>query len=404
MFKRLMIGLVAVGVVAIFIAETANATVSRRRRTVENLHGCVLDPCSGATSVTDRIFGAEEVPLEGGVCAYFQALDGKCYRPTCEITGTLVCENTDYVCGVVETTTVGLTQLSFQSEAFFNDVDYTAIGITVLDRTVGEGACHDEGAGNYLDYLPDAIVALSVYALSGGSSYELLEVCPTFAGDTFVCEPWWNSTSADPRPKLPCCGDPTTLTVSVTGGGRVTSNDDNINCVEDGKNCGFEYGTEPPYDTCPEVTLTAIDHPSGAYGPVVWTGCDDVSLDNECIVTPTAQVTATFPILDNFISVTVTADSVGGARAWIQDPSRTNFTYPDSKYCTPANGPCYINTSVLPFSELDSLVLKRKGGDYLQWVGGPCGDQTNNSVATCQILLPLLENYGGGLEVEAQFP
>jgi len=34
MFKRLMIGLVAVGVVAIFIAETANATVSRRRRSV----------------------------------------------------------------------------------------------------------------------------------------------------------------------------------------------------------------------------------------------------------------------------------------------------------------------------------------------------------------------------------
>jgi len=38
MFKRIMISMVAVGLVTIFIAETANALVSRRRRTVRNFY------------------------------------------------------------------------------------------------------------------------------------------------------------------------------------------------------------------------------------------------------------------------------------------------------------------------------------------------------------------------------
>ena len=41
MFKRLMIGLVAVGLVVMFIAEAADARSIRRRNTVENFHECL---------------------------------------------------------------------------------------------------------------------------------------------------------------------------------------------------------------------------------------------------------------------------------------------------------------------------------------------------------------------------
>ena len=72
MFKRLMIGLMAVGLVTIFIAEAAHARASRLRRTVENIHSCqeflpgteMPDLCYGATTVTDTLYGYDDSTKE----------------------------------------------------------------------------------------------------------------------------------------------------------------------------------------------------------------------------------------------------------------------------------------------------------------------------------------------------
>lgn len=70
MFKRLMIGLVAVGLVVIFIAEAANAiTTTRRRRSVETTITCTAE--EDCQSYSDLI-----APVDGEICAF---------------TGTLIC-------------------------------------------------------------------------------------------------------------------------------------------------------------------------------------------------------------------------------------------------------------------------------------------------------------------------
>ncbi len=84
MFKRLLIGLVAVGLVTIFIAEAAHALSIRRRNTVENTHRCEAtfpdsqtpDPCFGADLVTDTLYGYDE----------------STGKAICKMTGTVICE------------------------------------------------------------------------------------------------------------------------------------------------------------------------------------------------------------------------------------------------------------------------------------------------------------------------
>ncbi len=66
MFKRIMIGLVALGLAVIFIAEAADARKIIYRRSIENIHTCeatfpgtsIPDPCYQSTSVADRLIGA----------------------------------------------------------------------------------------------------------------------------------------------------------------------------------------------------------------------------------------------------------------------------------------------------------------------------------------------------------
>ena len=83
MFKRLMIGLVAVGVVVIFIAEAANATPSRRRRSV----GVSFEFPSN-TDLTGHYYATGVYGLEAKDC---EADSTRCG----EIRGTLYCAEAD---------------------------------------------------------------------------------------------------------------------------------------------------------------------------------------------------------------------------------------------------------------------------------------------------------------------
>lgn len=494
MFKRYMIGLAAVGLVIIFMAQAANATVRRIRRTVENYHDCndygPPVPCYNAVSVTDKAFGAvwiKKAPCDPG---QFEITDiagyTGCYESACEMTGTLICATAD-ICGVLETTPVGLIQDSFESEGYFGE-NRKAIGISVLDTTTGEQACIDAEAGRFYDYKPDAILVLTTYSFASPPDYALIEVCPTYSfgggpggSDQFLCQEVWNSDMGE-QPRLPCCGEVNTLTVTVEGQGTVTSDPVGIiNCVNGTGDCSKEYnGLAYPYDGCPEdeITLTAsaadgwefhgwsgggscnnttepctvtaeegygsvtavfwpvltvevdgagtvTSDPEGiacsagecskAFDPdttptvkltaipdllgdvVTWTGtaCNSGSPEGECIVPLPANVKAAFSLGGNFIRVTVTGN-VPGQRVWIQDPNQTNFTFPDTKYCRDV---CVIDTSSLPFQDLEKIVIKRKGGEFLQWIGEPCSG-VNNSVTTCDIPIPLT----GAIEVTAAFP
>ena len=75
MFKRLMIGLVAVGLVSIFIAEAANALVFSRRRSVGVIAKFGSDTDLTGATFNARIFG---LPADA---------DGRCG----EIKGTSYC-------------------------------------------------------------------------------------------------------------------------------------------------------------------------------------------------------------------------------------------------------------------------------------------------------------------------
>ena len=132
MFKRLMIGLVAVGLVVLFIAEAANALSIRRRNTVENFHKCLQllpdgtrDPCYGATAVTDTLYGVL------GADAF------------CRITGMVVCQLPEGgICTDTSNETI-LTLDSFVAGASFVTETRSAVDLTVLPLAEGQDVCDD---------------------------------------------------------------------------------------------------------------------------------------------------------------------------------------------------------------------------------------------------------------------
>lgn len=385
MFKRLIICLVAVGLVTIFTIS-ANAFYWRGRGTVENFHNCKSgESCYDAEKVVDRLFGAVEVDgvLALEDCDYFwDSENGKCWQPTCEMTGTVVCEESGGDCGLLEFTDVGIDQDSFQSEAYFTSED-TATGIGLLTRDLGVEACGNYGI--YSDYKPNAIMGLSSYYIKGASDpfYEFIDVCPDFQPDPsdpfkrdkFNCKLLWSSLESVEQPHLPCCGVTNTLTVQIEtgGGGTVTSSDGKINCDTTITPCVATYGgTVAPYDGCPEVVLTAT--PDLGYEFTGWSG-SDCSGPGECIVTPTANVTATFKLGNNTLRVEVYGDGTKDS-VWIFSP-RSNFDVPNVKYCT--------DICIVEFDVGTYVVLKRKKGTFDEWAGICKG--TPNSVQECKILI-----------------
>lgn len=335
MFKRYMIGLVAASLVIAWLVPEAGALFWRGRTSVFSIHTCLeflpdevtIDPCFGAEEVMDRVFGAEEVTTtttkDGCLTLgyFWSEAQSKCYKPTCEIKGTLVCENTDK-CGIVDETTVGLSQSSFEAQGFFNDEDFTAKTYSDLDQTDGQFVCEEKGLGAFLDYLPDAIVTLTTYIgtftnISGATIYERIDVCPTYGltgeDNEYDCEFWWDSTLVDnaenplPRPNLPCCSEQFQLTVNIEpdqSGSVSYNNPSESSCSED---CTVTYGTGAPGDDpCAgslDVELTATAN--SGYEFIGWDG-GDCSGTGTCIVSAkdNPTVTANFAIANYTLTLT----------------------------------------------------------------------------------------------------
>ena len=367
MFKRLMFGLFAVGLVAVFTVETANSAVGRYRRSVENLHKCETstDPCYGAESVTDTLYG----------------WDGT--NAICNMTGRVFCDPLDNgeICSDADSNTK-LTSASFSNTATFL-VD-TASDLTVLDDATGQQVCDAEYPPEttvFNKFWPNAFLAYSTYKFPtsfGKPDYELIEKCFIQTDDPeYSCTKLWDSTYQSLPPHLPCCGETNTLTVEIADGvgGTVTSENNEINCGTGGTDCEEVFdGTMEPIDACPEVKLTA--RPDPGYVFTGWSENCSISSTGECIITPDADVTATFALPEGTLTVIVTG-GVAGAKVWIKDP-RENFDDPDEFYCT--------DICTKEVSPGDLIVLKRKGGTYLNW-GGIC-EGVPNANDTCAITMP----------------
>ena len=84
MFKRHMMGLLAASFLVAWVVPEAEAIVIRRVNTVQSFHSCQqylpesttqLDPCFGATKVTDTLYG----------------MDASTDEATCTMTGRVIC-------------------------------------------------------------------------------------------------------------------------------------------------------------------------------------------------------------------------------------------------------------------------------------------------------------------------
>lgn len=213
MFKRLMIGLVAVGLVVIFIAETANARAVRRRNTVENTHICdqkmpngKTDLCYGADEVTDKLYG----------------WDGE--NAVCKMTGTVVCirPNDKGIC--TDPIEVSLTPNSFTATAKFVTETQTASDHTVLEQSIGQKICDSLDGSIFTRFWPNIAVAHTIYTDTDSvdsfpnipgcdTTYELIELCHAQANsDVYECKTLWDSVygadgelgiKGEPKPKFP---------------------------------------------------------------------------------------------------------------------------------------------------------------------------------------------------------
>ena len=386
MFKRLMIGLVAVGLVTIFIAEVAHARASRLRRTVENIHSCkqylpgttTPDLCYGATSVTDTLYGVNEETGEA----------------ICTMLGRVICDAPpgEELCSQGEEP-AALDALSFSATATFDLTDATnetllseADGKLVCDATYGEGT-------KFINYWPYRFKVRSIYIGTSFPNlppntvtYELIEDCVLQYDendvplDEYVCTKEWDSSPASlgtERPYLPCCGEQNTITVEIPGGGGVvTSDPSGIDCPGD---CDETYGTgEAGSDGCPPVELTVTPDSAFIYDFTGWSGggCSGTDLTCTTFAKDSPTVTATFvPKYEFFLKVEVVGDGKKDY-GYIWDP-RLDFDDPAEKYCT---GTCYKI-----FEEGTVVTIKRKGGKFGSW-GGAC-DGVPNSADQCTITI-----------------
>jgi hypothetical protein len=390
MFKRFMIGLVAVGLVVIFMTEAANALVFRGRNTVVNTHICnqflpgtqIPDLCYGADSVSDRLTG----------------LDG--VEATCTMTGMLVCEQeTGGICSD-STNEAPLTTNSFISiNNLFDLKTNTAQDLTSLVSGDGQQLCNEQFPQEttvFTKFWPSAFLAYSVYEDKDTAfpnigvdqtTYELIQRCTIEPGDElYSCTTVWDSspTYADsPRPHLPCCGESNTLTVNVTEGGTVTSDPAGINCGTLGTDCNKTYnGSVAPYDGCPEVVLTATpDEGLSGYEFTGWSGGGGCSGTGTC--TPSLEdsptVTATFEASYHTLTVVVKGDGTKD-RAWL--------FYPRSDFDDPAEFYCY-GTCTKRFDPGTTVTIKRKGGTFGTWGDDPsdaCYGVPNSS-DTCTVTM-----------------
>lgn len=396
MFKRLIIGLVAVGLAVMLIAEAGLAYDVRRRNTVENFHSCeeclpgtginevpcVPDPCFGADEVTDTLYGWD--------------WDGE--KATCTMTGTVVClKENEGLC--TDTNETQLTLDSFTAGATFITETRTASNLTVLPLAVGQPICDSLYGDGYIfsRFWPNVAVAYTIYTDIDGSfpnisgtekTYELIELCTAQTNtDLYDCEKLWDSTSSEPPPKLPCCSE-NTLTVQIDpeGGGTVTSDDGKIDCPYE---CVATYNSnEPPdYDGCPEVTLTAaatqgFSEGLSGYEFTGWDGGGCTGTEPTCTTSAEGSPTVTANFEASYHTLTVIVNGDGEKdRVWIFDP-RSDFDEPAEFYCygPGTDNPCYKR-----YPPGTTVVLKRKGGTFDQW-GGVC-EGIPNSVDTCEIVM-----------------
>jgi len=290
------------------------------------------------------------------------------HLPCCGAVNTVTAQAAPPVGGIVTSDPVGIIKCGTDATGTHTDCDKTYNGLEAP-----------------FDGCPEPEITLTATAAEGWEFNAWDGDCTGTGACTVTAEQGYGSVTAKFW---------SVLTVEVTGPGTVTSDPDGINCPGD---CSQSY--DPA--TIP-VTLTATPAEPGYV--VEWGGDCTGSVGNTCTVTPPATVEANFTLKDGVISLTVIADATGGARAWIQDPNNTNFTFPDAKYCTVAKSPCIIDTTLPPFNAYladgDCIVLKRKGGEFNEWIGLPC-EGFNNSVTTCDICS---EDLAGALEIEVNFP
>jgi hypothetical protein len=363
MVKRHTITFVAVCLVTIFIAEAANALIFRSRRSVENFHNCteVTDPCYGATSVTDRLYG----------------WDGT--KAICEMTGRLFCtpENNDEICSDSDAP-APLYQASFSETATFDVA--TAENLTVLNDEVGQDACdsyYDGRSTDFEKFWPNQFLAHTVYTFDDDRpDYELIETCEIVTDDPqYACEEVWNSTSTAPHPHLPCCGESNTLTVNVSKGGTVTSDYNGTTIIDCGPDnigdCDETFdGTSTSIDACPELLLTATPEASeiALYTFAGWSGgCS--GLDPECTVFPPAVVAATFEADSYLLKVTLNNIDKND-RVRIFEPSNLIFEETGDNICDKAECTVWVDP--------DITVVIKKQGDSIMWDGDCSGVANDN--------------------------
>lgn len=395
MFKRLIIGLLAVGLVVIVIAEAANALVFRGRNTVVNYHTCdlyfplpngepsaVLDPCYGADLVSDTLYG----------------WDVSDQKATCLMTGTVVCEKVSGGVCTDPTDEAPLTIDSFTNGATFVSETRSAEDHTVLPAEEGQPICDDKfppvGDTIFSRFWPDKTVAVSVYQDSDGfpnipgeeTTYTLIEYCTIEPGDDFYdCERLWDSVygsndeigiEGEPMPHLPCCGIQNTLTVIKDnideGDGTITSIKDGqpdglIDCGED---CNeFFDGDSLPFDGCPEVTLTAVADEGSDFTGWSVPGCTGTG---PCIVNAKDNPTVTASFTKQSFSLTVNKTGEG-------DGTVTSV---------PSGIDCGVNCSADFFwnTNVDLTAVPFPDSEFAGWEGScPSTSGANGEICTVNI-------------------